>query len=781
MKVRYLDRITGGRGTVFATGTPISNSMVEMYTMQRYLQYDDLKELGMLHFDNWAANFGQKEVAMELRPEGSGYRAKTRFAKFYNLPELMNLWRESADIQTADMLNLETPEAEYVTEETQPSEYQKEFLSDLADRAELVHNGAVSSEEDNMLCITNDGRKLALDQRLMDSRLPDNPHSKVNACVKNILAVYQDTADLCSAQMVFCDLSTPGKGGFNVYDDIKEKLIRSGVPEDEIAFIHDAKTADAKDKLFAKVRSGKVRVLLGSTSKMGAGTNAQDKLAALHHLDCPWRPADLQQREGRILRQGNENKKVKIFRYVTKDTFDAYSWSIIENKQKFIGQVMTSKSPARAVDDVDATALSYAEVKACATGDPRIKEKMELDMAVAKLKMLKSSFDKQHYEMEDRVNKFYPKKICEAKEAIIGFTEDEKTLKANPEDRENFSMTLAGKTYTKRKDAGEALTLHYSAAQKAYPDSIEIGKYRGFKLYMNPSFDGIQVTIKGNMSQRVSLETFGTDYLGNIIRIKNTAEAIPEKIERAKESLEDYQNQLANAQAEVKKRFPHTEELKQKSVRLSQLTAELSAEEHGTGRKMRGKVHLPDNADTDIHIRKFFKQSSVPDSVISRCIESKLLYEDKTGNAVFVRRDSDGNVTAAKRYSTLVNSSYSGWMKGSDENTGWWIKNDAHTLLVTDTPMHAVCAMGQCEKAGKRVDFLAIGKVDDVSVQNEKIFDVILENSDIQSIEIESSIQNAKELVSAVSNSFPEKSCQLTADSIKQEPVSIIESENPSL
>ena len=765
MKVRYLDRITGGRGTVFATGTPISNSMVEMYTMQRYLQYEDLKELGMLHFDNWAANFGQKEVAMELKPEGSGYRAKTRFAKFYNLPELMSLWRESADIQTADMLNLETPEAEYVTEETQPSAYQKKFLSDLAERAEIIHNGGVSSDQDNMLCVTNDGRKLALDQRLMDDCLPDNPHSKVNACVKNILAVYQDTADQHSAQMVFCDLSTPGKGGFNVYDDIKEKLIRSGVPEDEIAFIHDAKTADAKDKLFAKVRSGKVRVLLGSTSKMGAGTNAQDKLAALHHLDCPWRPADLQQREGRILRQGNENKKVKIFRYVTKDTFDAYSWSIIENKQKFIGQVMTSKSPARSVDDIDATALSYAEVKACATGDPRIKEKMELDMAVAKLKMLKSSFNKQHYDMEDRVNKYYPKKICEAREAIAGFTEDEKTLKAHPEGRDNFSMTLAGKTYTKRKEAGEALTLHYSAAKKAYPDSIEIGKYRGFKLYMSNSFDGIKVTLKGSMSQSVSLETFDIDYLGNIIRIKNAAEAIPEKIEQTKELLGNYQNQLFNAQSEVKKVFPHEAELKQKSARLSQLTAELSADEHSTDGKKQNEVSLPDNAGSDTHIRKFLKQFGVSDHVITRCIKENRLYEDKVHHAIFIQHDLNGNTVAAKKYSTL--SGYTGWLKNSDESAGWMVKNDAHTLFVTNTPVTAMRAMSQYEKMAKNADFLAVGKpgenepADSISRQESKIVNVIMGSPEIQEVEIESSMPNSQGLVDSIRKSFPEKDCHV--------------------
>ena len=783
MKVRYLDRITGGRGTVFATGTPISNSMVEMYTMQRYLQYDDLKELGMLHFDNWAANFGQKEVAMELRPEGSGYRAKTRFAKFYNLPELMSLWRESADIQTADMLNLETPEAEYVTAETQPSEYQKEFLGDLAERAELVHNGGISSDQDNMLCITNDGRKLALDQRLVDSRLPDNPNSKVNTCVKNIMEVYQETESRSGAQMVFCDLSTPGKAGFNVYDDIKGKLIRNGVPEDEIAFIHDAKTADAKDKLFAKVRSGKVRILLGSTSKMGAGTNAQDKLVALHHLDCPWRPADLQQREGRILRQGNENKKVKIFRYVTKDTFDAYSWSIIENKQKFIGQVMTSKSPARSVDDIDATALSYAEVKACATGDPRIKEKMELDMAVAKLKMLKSSFDKQHYDMEDRVNKYYPKEICKAKETIAGFMEDEKTLTANPEDRENFSMTLVGQTYTKRTEAGKALTLNFAAAKKAYPDSIEIGEYRSFKLYMNNSFNGFEVTLKGEMSQKVSIESYDTDYLGNIIRIKNAAESIPLKIERAKNLLEDYKNQLVNAKAEVEKEFPHTEELKQKSARLSQLTAELSTEEHSTGEKVQNEVRLPDQADTDKHIRKFLKHCSVSDSVISRCVDEKRLYEDKANNAVFVQQDSNGNTVAAKRYSTLAGSSYSGWMKGSNENVGWLVNNDAQTLVVTDTPVNVMRAMSQCEKVTKDANFLAVGRAEegkpagDISIQEPKILNVIKENPNIQNLEIESSMQNARELADSIHKSFPEKICRM----VTLLPVQQSEQPNPAV
>lgn len=457
-KCRYLDEITGGRGVTFATGTPVSNSMVELYTMMRYLQFDALQERGLGHFDSWAADFGEKVTAIELSPEGTGFRSKTRFAKFYNLPELMNLWKESADIQTADMLNLPVPKAEYITVTTEPSDHQQEMVANLAERADQVRNRTVDPSVDNLLKITSDGRKLALDQRLQNELLPDDADSKVNACVENICSVWKESMDTKGTQLVFCDLSTPHYDGtFNVYDDMKNKLIEKGIPPEEIAYIHDANTELQKAELFARVRKGQVRVLLGSTQKMGAGTNVQTKLIALHHLDCPWRPSDIEQREGRILRQGNENPEVKIYQYVTKGTFDAYNWGLVENKQKFIGQIMTSKSPARSAEDVDATALSYAEVKALATGDDRIREKMELDIEVSKLRMLKSSHTAQIYELEDKISLYYPQKIAQTELYIEALQKDLPVLMGHPIKDDAFSMLVLGQLYTERKAAGEAI------------------------------------------------------------------------------------------------------------------------------------------------------------------------------------------------------------------------------------------------------------------------------------------------------------------------------------
>ena len=450
-KCQYLDELTGGKGITFATGTPLSNSMTELYTNMRYLQYGTLQKMGLGHFDSWAASFGETQTAIELAPEGTGYRAKTRFAKFFNLPELIALFKESADIQTPDMLKLPVPEAEYENVVLKPSEYQKE--------AETVRNRLVEPHQDNMLKITNDGRKLALDQRLINDMLPDEEHSKAKTCVDKAFEIWEDTKGEKSAQLIFCDLSTPkGDGTFNVYEDIRNKLMEKGVPAEEIAFIHQANTELRKAELFSKVRSGQVRFLLGSTAKMGAGTNVQDRLIALHHLDVPWRPSDIEQQEGRILRQGNRNPKVKIFRYVTEGTFDSYSWQLIENKQKFIGQIMTSKSPVRSCEDVDEAALSYAEVKALATGNPYIKEKMDLDIQVSKLKLMKANHTSQKYRLEDNIAKHYPQQITILKERISGLQADIQTAKTNlPADKEFFSMRVGNKVYTDKKEAGTAL------------------------------------------------------------------------------------------------------------------------------------------------------------------------------------------------------------------------------------------------------------------------------------------------------------------------------------
>ena len=577
-KCRYLDELTGGRGVVFATGTPVSNSMVELYTMMRYLQYDLLKSTGLDHFDSWAAAFGETVTALELAPEGGGFRAKTRFAKFFNLPELMAMWKESADIQTAEMLKLPVPEAENITVVTKPSEFQKELVAELGERAEDVRNRLVEPKEDNMLKITSDGRKLALDQRLAFAELPDDPDSKINACVKNVLQVWQDAEPQKGAQLVFCDLSTPrGDGSFNVYDDIKQKLMAQGVPPEQIAFIHDAKTETQKAELFSKVRKGQVRVLLGSTSKMGAGTNVQKRLAALHHLDCPWRPADIEQREGRILRQGNDFKKVKIFKYVTEGTFDAYNWGLIENKQKFIGQLMSGKNPSRSCEDVDEAALSYAEVKALASGDPRIMEKTELDGQVTKLKLLKANHENQRYALEDKLIKFYPQAIKREQELIAALEADIKHLEAHtPADKEHFSMTVLGQTYTERKEAGQAI-IHAFDRLKDLSDKVELGEYRGFPMTLWVSDSGfsqkLQITLKYELSH--SLEP-GSDPSGNITRIDNALDSMKENLQKHQAELANLLQQTEDAKVEVKRPFPQEAELAEKSNRLNVLNVALN-------------------------------------------------------------------------------------------------------------------------------------------------------------------------------------------------------------
>ena len=580
-KCQYLDEITGGKGVTFATGTPISNSMTELYTNMRYLQYGTLQKLGLGHFDAWAASFGETQTAIELAPEGTGYRAKTRFAKFFNLPELIALFKESADIQTPDMLKLPVPEAEYENVVLKPSEFQKEMVASLAERAEAVRDRQVQPYEDNMLKITNDGRKLALDQRLLNDMLPDEENSKAATCVEKAYEIWENTKEQKSAQLIFCDLSTPkGDGTFNVYEDIKNKLMEKGVPENEIAFIHDANTELRKAELFAKVRSGQVRFLLGSTAKMGAGTNVQDRLIALHHLDVPWRPSDIEQQEGRILRQGNQNDKVKIFRYVTEGTFDSYSWQLIENKQKFIGQIMTSKSPVRSCEDVDEAALSYAEVKALATGNPYIKEKMDLDIQVSKLKLMKANHTSQKYRLEDNITQHYPHQIAIFKERIEGFTADmNKYAKNKPEDKEQFFMQVGGKSYTDKKEAGTAI-IAMCKEIKGINASADVGEYLGFKL--NVTFDSFNnkfvMNVKGAMSHPMEV---GSDPLGNITRINNVLEAMPLQLEEAQMKLSNVKHQLETAKAEVDKPFPQEAELAEKLERLAELNSLLNMDEKG--------------------------------------------------------------------------------------------------------------------------------------------------------------------------------------------------------
>ncbi len=580
-KCQYLDEITGGKGVTFATGTPVSNSMVELYTIMRYLQYDTLQKLHLGHFDSWAASFGETVTAIELSPEGTGYRAKTRFARFFNLPELISLFKESADVQTADMLNLPVPEAEYINEVLKPSETQQEMVSSFADRAERVRNGNVDPRTDNMLKITNDGRKLALDQRLINDLLPDEPESKVNLCVENAYQVWEESTSDKSTQLIFCDLSTPkADGTFNVYDDVREKLVAKGIPRKEIAFIHEANTETKKAELFAKVRSGQVRILLGSTPKLGAGTNIQDRLIALHHLDCPWKPSDLEQQEGRILRQGNRNQKVKIFRYVTENTFDSYMWQILENKQKFISQIMTSKSPVRACDDVDDTALTYAEIKALATGNPYIKEKMDLDIQVSKLKLMRANHTSQIYSLESDIARRYPAEITAAKERIAGLKADLAVAKPLLEqDKEKFSITVEDRVYTDRKEAGSAI-LAACAAMKIAKTEGQIADLGGFAI--NSRFDAFaqtfKLTIKRQSSYTIEL---GSDPAGNIQRILNALASIEKTLPQVERRLETLQQQLAEAKEEVQRPFPQETELNEKSARLAELNALLDMDEKG--------------------------------------------------------------------------------------------------------------------------------------------------------------------------------------------------------
>ncbi len=586
MKCRYMDELTGGRGVIFATGTPVSNSMTELYTVMRYLQYGTLQKKNLTHFDCWASTFGETTTAIELAPEGTGYRARTRFAKFFNLPELMNMFKEVADIKTSDQLHLPVPDAKFETVVVQPSDYQQDMVADLSERAAAVHSGMVDPSEDNMLKITGDGRKLGLDQRLINPLLPDDPESKLNACVQNVLRIWEEGKADRLTQLLFCDLSTPKNDGtFNVYDDIKAKLIAAGVPEKEIAFIHDADSEAKKKELFAKVRTGQVRVLMGSTQKMGAGTNCQDRLVALHHLDVGWRPSDMTQRNGRIIRQGNQNKEVQIYQYVTEGTFDAYLYQTLENKQKFISQIMTSKSPVRSCDDVDEQALSYAEIKALCAGNPLIKEKMDLDIDVARLKVLKADHQSQQYRMEDKLLKYFPAEIERQTGYIRGFEADIQTVTAHPQIAEGFcGMEILGKHYTEKEDAGEMILAACKEMKTTEP--IPLGSYRGFQMEL--SFDSFRhdfdITLKGAVSHRVSL---GTDARGNIIRLDNALSSIPEKLKKAHEQLTNLQNQQEATRAELGKPFPQEAELAEKSARLAELDAALNMEDSNGKREER--------------------------------------------------------------------------------------------------------------------------------------------------------------------------------------------------
>ena len=620
MKCRYMDEITGGKGITFATGTPVSNSMTELYTIMRYLQYDTLMNMGMGHFDSWAATFGETVTAIELSPEGTGYRAKTRFARFFNLPELISIFKEAADIQTADMLNLPVPEAEYINEVLKPSEEQKEMVEAFSERAEQVRGGVVDPRVDNMLKITNDGRKCALDQRLLNDMLPDAGESKVNACVENAFQVWEDGKDTQATQLIFCDLSTPKNDGtFNVYDDVRNKLVERGIPKEEIAFIHEYNTEVRKAELFAKVRAGQVRILMGSTPKLGAGTNVQDRLLALHHLDCPWKPSDLEQQEGRILRQGNQNDKVKIFRYVTENTFDSYMWQILENKQKFISQIMTSKSPVRACEDVDDTALSYAEIKALATGNEYIKEKMDLDVQVSKLKLLKANHTSQIYRLESDIAKRYPVQITALKEKIAGMRVDADVVKGiDLQDNDHFAMTVGGKLYTDKKEAGVAL-LSAASGLKSVKSAGQIGEYHGFALSSEYNFlsNTYTMTIKGKCSYKIE---FGKDTLGNIQRIHNALSAIGKKLADTEQNLETVQQQLKTAQEEVQKPFPKEAELSEKMERLAELNAMLNMDEKG-GENLLADEGIGENPEVNMPEER---QDRIADSVHKTSILERL-------------------------------------------------------------------------------------------------------------------------------------------------------------
>ena len=576
LKCRYMDELTGGRGVIFATGTPVSNSMTELYTMQRYLQYGTLEKMGLIHFDAWASTFGETVTAIELAPEGTGYRARTRFAKFFNLPELMAMFKEVADIKTADQLHLPVPNAHYETMAVKPSVYQEEMVEALSERASKVHSGAVDPKEDNMLRITSDGRKLGLDQRLMNPLLPDEPGSKVNACMENILRIYKEGDAQKLTQLVFCDLSTPhGDGSFNVYDDIRDKLVASGIPKEEIQFIHDADTEIKKKDLFAKVRSGQVRILFGSTQKLGAGTNVQDRLIALHDLDAPWRPGDLEQRAGRIVRQGNMNPDVHIYRYVTEKSFDSYLWQTIENKQRFISQIMSSKSPVRACDDVDETALSYAEIKALCAGDPRIKEKMDLDIEVAKLRLMKADYQSNQFKLEDQILKQYPEEIRQAQERAKGYRADMALLETHPLPKDGFvGMAIKGKRIADKEAAGKMLL----EACRLSPHDMELGEYRGMKMTVD--YDSyrqeVKLILRGEMSHTV---TMGTDVYGNLTRIENALANMPQKLEKAEERIAELERQTEQARAELGKPFAQEKALEAKAARLAELNAALNIDE----------------------------------------------------------------------------------------------------------------------------------------------------------------------------------------------------------
>ena len=627
LKCRYIDEITHGKGVTFATGTPISNSMTELYTMMRYLQHDMLKRNSLTHFDCWASAFGETTTAIELAPEGTGYRARTRFAKFFNLPELMNLFREAADIKTSDQLNLPTPTPVYHNEVSQPTPLQQQMVQELSERAAKVHAGIVDASTDNMLKITSDGRKLGLDQRVINPDLPDDPNSKVNRCVDNIHRIWQDGQADRLTQLVFCDLSTPkGKAAqsgriaakstdnpelhaleaaidaetgpeeppFTIYDDIREKLVARGIPREQIAFIHEANTETRKKELFAKVRSGQVRVLMGSTFKMGAGMNVQDRLVALHDLDCPWRPGDLEQRSGRIIRQGNRNKEVHIYRYVTESTFDAYLWQTVENKQKFISQIMTSKSPVRSCEDIDEAALSYAEIKALCAGDERIREKMDLDVDVARLRLMKANHQSQQYRLEDNILRHFPAQIEENKGFLSGFEADMKTLEQHPHPKDGFAgMEVKGDFLTDKDNAGAAILEAFKDAKGL--ESVPIGTYRGFSMSLTVELFGkyFILTLKGRMSHRVEL---GKDARGNLVRIDNALAQMPERYKTVQDRLENVQAQLATAKAELGKPFPQEDELRTKSARLAELNAgsaakieEVRARKEGSAQRIRDK------------------------------------------------------------------------------------------------------------------------------------------------------------------------------------------------
>ena len=595
-KCQYLDELTNSHGVIFATGTPISNSMVELYTIQRYLQYGTLQEMGLVHFDDWASDFGETVTAIELAPEGSGYRPKTRFAKFFNLPELMATFKMVADVQTADMLNLPVPKANFHTEVIQPNELQRAVVAELAERAERVRARAVDPSTDNMLRITNDGRKLALDMRLINPLAADDPNGKVATCARNVARIWAQTKDQRSTQLVFCDLSTPNKNTpiemqknaegvyemipdqfTDVYNDLKKKLVAEGIPEEEIAFIHDAKTEQKKKELFAKVRGGEVRILMGSTAKMGAGTNVQDRLIALHDLDCPWRPSDLQQRLGRIVRQGNQNPEVEIFRYVTEGTFDAYLYQLVESKQRFIAQIMTSKLPARAAEDVDETALSYAEIKALATGNPQIIEKCNLDMEVSKLNMLRASHLSQRYALEELVLRKYPAEIKELNERIAGYEQDSARLAEHPKPAEGIApMVLNGVIYTERENAGKAII--HACTHMNGVETVPVGSYRGFDMVL--SYDSkaneFHMTLKGSLSHPAVL---GADAGGNVTRIDNALEKINERLENARSQLAHATEQLENARTEMTAPFPREAELAEKTRRLNELNVLLNLNE----------------------------------------------------------------------------------------------------------------------------------------------------------------------------------------------------------